>query len=539
MIREPLHGSMQHPQQLLLLLAGERGIDLCSHPLPPPISLSDMARAAERIHSAIEEGELIGIFGDYDCDGVTATAQLVRFFARRNMKPIVRLPHRVHDGYGLKEHIVGEFLARGVKLLITVDSGMSSVGEVQSAQEQGMDVIVTDHHHPYPEVPPAFAIVHPLLSRDFPPPCPSGSGVAYYLLRALEGDDWEGKGEDLCLAMLGTVGDVMELTGPNRTLVTEGLRALSTLAARPIGQLCALAGVDCAHALSTDISFRIAPRINAAGRLDDPTIALQALLFGGTQIAQLEELNRERQQLTETLLQQTLSMLGLGEDIQLEDVPPILVAAHEEFSEGIVGLIAGKLTERFGRPSLVACIRGETCHASLRSTRAYHIAQGLERVQDLLTYYGGHSQAAGCTFPLSHLSSLTDRLSADITRNVEEKELIPALTIDASLLPEHITLRLVEELGRLEPFGEGNPEPRFLLRNVLLSSPRRVGTGGAHLQCQIAGIKAVGFHLGRLADRVNGPVDVVCRLGIDTWNGMRQVQVFVEDVGVGVRQLAY
>ncbi|MFA7681541.1 MAG: single-stranded-DNA-specific exonuclease RecJ [Candidatus Peribacteraceae bacterium] len=520
-----------HPQQLLLALCHRRGIQLqkVEDVLPPFGELHDALRATSRIYEALKKQEHIGIFGDYDCDGVTATAQLVRFLQRHGTQPFVRLPHRVHDGYGLKMRIIDECLAQDVNLLITVDTGITAVEEIRHAQQNGMDVIITDHHRLHEEVPPAYAIVHPALSSTLRDPNPSGSAVVFHLLRALEGDEWDGRDTDLCLAMLGTIADVMELRGHNRLLIQQGLTALRTLAPSPLVQLIEQAGLKPATVTSRDIAFRIAPRINAAGRIDDPLIALEALLLGGDALASLEELNERRQRLTESFFAEALTLLGIT-PLTKKGIPHLLAIAHEEFPQGILGLIAGKLTEMFGKPSLVACVHGDTCTASLRSTPAYHITDGLMRHSDLLTYYGGHAQAAGCTFPLKNFPELSRRLQKDIQERTTSDELTPSLTLDAVLPPSLLHLNLARALENLEPFGASNPEPLFCIRNIRMESLRCVGSDGAHLQCSISGKKGIGFGLGHLTAQLQEPVDIACRIGINEWNGRIEPQIFLEDI---------
>ena len=240
------------------------------------------------------------------------------------------------------------------------------------------------------------------------------------------------------------------------------------------------------------------------------------------------------------MLTETLTLLKITPDTPQENVPLFLSIAQEHFPEGILGLLAGKLTEMFGRPSLVARIRGESCTASLRSPQIFHITEGLERCQDLLMYYGGHAQAAGCTFNLRDFDELSKRLAADIEVQTTTDELQPSITIDAFIEPAHIDLKLCEELKLLEPFGSGNPEPMFLLKNVAIDHPRQVGSDSTHLQGTTSGIKMIGFRLGHLLSKLDKPLDIVCRVGIDTWNGRAQPQLFVEDIGVASpdRQLA-
>jgi len=492
-----------------------------------------MARAVARIRLAMERGETIGIFGDYDCDGITGVAQIVRFFRRHSVHPHVILPHRVHDGYGLKRHTMETFGVHGITLLITVDTGITAVAEIGEAKKKwGIDVVITDHHHLQEELPPAFAILHPLLAPAFPPPYPSGAGVAHALIRGLEGERWEGSETDHALAMIGTIGDLVELKGTNRTLVQQGLIALHELTSGPLALFADSVRTGKNPLTSTDIAFRLAPRINAAGRMEDPSIALTALLEGGEALARLSSLNTRRQESTAKLLEESYRLLGLPERFDLSVVatlPPLLCSASPAFPEGIIGLIAGRLTEMYGRPSFVTSISDGECTASLRSVSAYHITEGLERVSDLLSTFGGHAQAAGCTFTLKNLEELQRRLTEDVAAHTNPEDLRPALEIDAILNPNDISISFCEQLRHLEPFGQGNPEPFFLLKNIRLEQPRRVGKEGAHLQGRIAGFKVIGFRLGHLSDDAARPLDVVCKLSIDTWNGNRAPQLIIED----------
>lgn len=517
---------------ILSALVAARGIPAAEgliEPLLPPQVFPDMGRAVERIERASAAGEHIGVFGDYDCDGVTATALLVRCLRRRGIEPWIRLPHRSHDGYGLRPAIAEECIAAGVTLLITVDTGITAVEAVALLAERGVDVIVTDHHHVGEELPPAFALVHPALAPNHPLPHPSGAGVALQLVRGIErAGSWNGIAEDLALAAIGTVADLVELRGGNRTLVIKGLQALAHLPHGPLAAFIQGTGVT-ADIRSTDIAFRIAPRINAAGRLDDPMLALSALLEGGEAADRLEALNVQRQKRTEDLLEHALE--------HVDTASPFLCIADELFHPGIVGLIAGKLTEQFGRPSLVASIEDGVCTASLRSPPGYHIAEGIGLCSDLLLTHGGHAQAAGCSFAHEHFATLAGRLNAHVKASVDPASLEPLIAIDAVLDPALIRLNLCTDLDRLEPFGQGNPEPRFLLRDVRLEQVRGVGAEGAHLQARIGGIKAIGFRLGNLLAAVDQPVDLVCRIGIDTWMGARAPQVYIEDIRVSKAQV--
>jgi single-stranded-DNA-specific exonuclease len=515
-------------EDLIKKLMANRGIDSSLEgELPDAFAFHDMQKAVDRIRSAIKSNESIGIFGDYDCDGVISALQLIRFFRRNNVEPHIRLPHRINDGYGLKSHIIDEFISKGTDLLITVDSGVGSVSEIAKAKNAGVDVIVTDHHHIGKNIPPAIAIVHPDFS-DLPLPHPSGSGVVYHLLRALEDGVWDDMQTDEALAMLGMIADVMELKGFNRTLVKQGLNSIKKLTEGPLVELIRISGININYITSTDIGFRIAPRINAAGRMGDPMIALKALMDGGDAIKLIDNLNEIRQKQTEEFLNIAI------EEISKASSGPLLSIMHADFPQGIVGLIAGKLTEMTGKPSLVGREHDGMCTASLRSPRCYHITEGLERCSDLLQYFGGHAQAAGCSFRSDLFNKVSECLDKDVFEQTEPDDLLPTINIDAVIPASSITLGLINNLKNLEPFGQGNREPIFLIKNAHMEYQRQVGSECNHLQTNIDGVMSIGFRLGHLIEHTNEPVDVVCRLGTDSWNGIVRPQIYIEDFRLSI-----
>lgn len=485
----------------------------------------DTNKAVTRVKEAIASGEVIAIFGDYDCDGVTSTAQLVRCLRRHGANPIIRLPHRIHDGYGLREKHIDEFAAQNVSLIITVDTGISAHDALRRAREKKIDVIILDHHH-MTERPDAFAILHPGLAPDFPEPHPSAAGVAFLFVCAFEGGAWAERDTDLSLALFGTVADLVPLGGRNRRLVQEGLRALVRLPAGPIRHFVESVG-NGKPLTSIDIAFRIAPRINAAGRMDDPMLALTALLEGGEPLKHLETLNNSRQEETTRCIDHALLTLVPEDDA--DEMPAFLAVAHASYTPGIVGLIAGKLTERFGRPSMAVSIDDDMCTASLRSPASYNIVEGLERVSHLLTDFGGHAQAAGCSFLFIHFDAITQAIDADIRSRTDMALLAPGLHIDAEIEAGAINNRIVLALQQLEPYGQGNPEPLFLVRNAMLQNVRRVGSDAKHLSAMVGNSKLIGFGLGDLADAAVQPLDLVCRIGMDTWNGRMTPQLFLVD----------
>ena len=529
------HWMIHHPHPVMPSpsfvqeMARARGIDPSAdamEKLSDPFLFPGMEKAVKRIKQALHDGETIGIFGDYDADGITGTAQLIYALRRHGAEPVVYLPDRAKEGYGLKALSVDALKARGVSLLITVDTGIASVSEVAYAKTLGIDTIITDHHRPHAHIPEAFSIIHPLVPAPFPSPHLCGSGVALMLVRALEnGKRWEGVERDLVLATIGTIGDVVPLVGENRTLVLSGLKQIAHLPPSPLKDffdaVCPKGGVT-----STDIAFRIVPRINAAGRMAHPEIALQALLQGGQALERLHALNAERQTFVEELMESI--------DALLDPSHNFLSAFSEAFTPGTVGLIAGKLTEMHGKPSIVGAIQGENVICSLRSIDGADVSSCLAhpRVREHLHSFGGHAQAAGCTFTISKVDTVRSGLQDALREHCGDRVFTPMIRIDAELSHSPPSMSFARSLLSLMPFGAGNTEPMFLLRGRQLQDVRSIGEQGSHLSCRIDGVKAVGFRMGSFIPSLLPlrAVDVACRVSINAWNGREDLQWILEDI---------
>lgn len=482
--------------------------------------------AVERVRRAATKGETVGLIGDYDCDGLTSSAMLVRSLRRLGIDPIVRIPHRLNEGYGVQMTHIDDLHARGVTLLLTTDTGIVAVDQFAHARDLGMDAIILDHHA-FVDVPPAFAILHPALTTLSS--APAAAGIAIAFAHALHGDDWQDRGTDVALAAIGTVADVVPLTGDNRTIVREGLRAFTAMGPdTPLGYLRDRSGIK-GMPTSTDIAFRIAPRLNAAGRLGEADIALRALLGDLACVDQLEELNARRQALTRSCMDEALT------SVNPSTLPACICVASENFPKGIVGLVAGKLAETYGRPAAAIAIENGMCTASLRGIPGYDIAAGLRAHADLFTTFGGHAQAGGCTFTLARLPAVMDALARDVTRTVDVTTLHPVLHIDAHISQIHASLAFTDGLAALEPFGSANPEPVFLLPSVTLSGIRRVGSDQRHLQARVGAIGAIGFGLGHLSESLAGTVDLACRITANEWNSTRRPQLSLVDLRQAVQ----
>lgn len=514
------------PVSALAALSASRELGEESRAWTDPSTYPMAALAAERVRFAIQKNETIGIIGDYDCDGLTSSAILTRLMRRLGTNPVVRLPHRLREGYGAQALHVDEMHAAGVTLLLTVDTGIVAHDALRRAKERGIDAIILDHHA-YAELPEAFAILHPALTTL--KSAPAAAGVAHAFAHAVIGERWDDHDTDLALAAVGTIADVVALTHENRTMVRDGLLALARL--DPTSGLGALRDRSGVAKVPTamDVAFRLAPRLNAAGRLDDATIGLKALLGDLACVDELERLNAERQRLTRDCLEEALA------SVDESSLPACICVASVNFPKGVVGLIAGKLAERYGRPAMAAAIDGDMCTASLRGIPGHDIALALRNNAALFTAFGGHAQAGGCSFPLSHLAAVQEALHRDVLEYVREDAMHPTLALDAVADPSNLSLALVDAFADLEPFGAGNREPLFLVPGVTLTGVRRVGSDGQHLQARAGQLGVIAFGLGHLETSLGEAVDLACRITANTWNGARKAQLSVVDIRAAVQ----
>ncbi|MCB9158892.1 MAG: single-stranded-DNA-specific exonuclease RecJ [Caldilineaceae bacterium] len=517
-----------------------------------PYRLRDMVPAVQRILQAIETGEIICVYGDFDADGVTATALLVNALQAAGARVGSYIPDRVDEGYGLNLDAITR-IARQAGLMVTVDCGIRSVAEVQHARELGLDVIVTDHHSVGAHLPPGLAVINPRRAD-----CPSkfaelaGVGVAYRLAQAVLRaaahrshsaltPEQAAELEHLLLdfVALGTVADMMPLLGENRSLVQRGLAQLNATARPGLRALMDVAGLRPGDVDATAISFRLGPRINAAGRLSQTALAYKLLRTNDAQegletARHLEELNTQRRTLTDSALAEAERQLAA----QLADAPPLYFVASERFQPGIVGLVAGKLANRFYRPAVVV-EQGETeSRGSARSIPEVDISAALDSVSDLLVRHGGHSSAAGFTVATANLPSLHEALGAQIHAALDgDAPLRPTLEIDADVPFDQLDWALVEQFARLEPMGQDNPQPLLLCRNVRVREARAVGKG-KHLKLAVdmdrtsRVLDAIAFDMGRhAADLGDGSrIDVVFSLEVNVWNERRLLQLNVQDL---------
>ena len=514
--------------------------------------LCDMRPAVNRILEAIEAGEIICVYGDFDADGVSATALLVSALQAAGGQAGPYIPKRIDEGYGLNVGAV-ERIAQKANLLVTVDCGIRSIREVEHAQSLGLDVIITDHHSVGAKLPPALATINPRRNEN---PTSyeylSGTGVAYRLaqavLRAAADQPWSPIEADLAADLeeslleyvaIGTVADMMPLLGDNRHLVRRGLAQLNRTERIGLQSLIAQCGLRLGTVDATAISFRLAPRINAAGRLADADIAYKLLRTTdpGQAFAlasELEELNQRRRSLTEDAQAEVEQQLA----DQLDEDPPILIAHTPNILPGVVGLVAGKLVERYYRPAVVIEQGREESRGSARSIPEFDISQALDEVGALLVRHGGHSRAAGFTVRTDRLSELASELHRVAAREMAgHSELRPTLRIDAEVPLEAVDWSLQEQFTRLEPTGQENESPLLLCRRARVREARTVG-GGKHLRLIVDGerpnrvMDAVAFSQGEWAAQLSegASIDLVFRLEANEWQGRQRLQLNVQDL---------
>ena len=445
--------------------------------LSDPFSLADMDAAAERVEQALEQFEKIAVYGDYDADGVTASALLYGYLRDRGADVLCILPDRQKDGYGLSPEAVDRMHERGVRLIITVDNGIAALDAAARAQELGIDLVVTDHHIPGPVLPPAKAVVDPHRAD-----CPSefkdnaGVGVAFKLAAALEGDAQSVLERYADLIAVGTLADAVPLRGENRALVCAGLQKLNRSPAKGLSALLNVAGRD-GHTLSAaDVAYILAPRINAAGRMASPQPALQLLLCDDDKTAealamQLDQYNRERKAVEAAVTAEAIAQVEADPAVRYAGV---VVAAGEGWHPGVVGIVASRLASRYGKPAVVISLDKDTGHGSSRSIEGFSIYDALLSARHTLTQFGGHALAAGLTVEKQNIPALRAALDAYTKENGLP---FPALQLDCKLNPAYIGLPLIDALEALEPCGTGNAAPLFGLYGMKLLEAQSVGEG--------------------------------------------------------------
>jgi len=514
--------------------------------LHDPSLMLGMPEAVSRLLRAIDEAQPILIYGDYDVDGTTGTAVLMRGLKMLGGRVGYHVPHRFTEGYGVQQPALERAAAEGYKLVVSVDCGIRAHEPLYWARDHGLDVIITDHHLPDETegAPPAYAVLNPNQAGcSYPDKNLAGVGVAYKLIHAL----FRARGRDaqvpgfLKLVAIGTVADVAKLVGENRTIVALGLKDLARARNPGLRALMEIAGCrDGIGMRAYDLGFRIGPRINAAGRMDAARAVVE--LFDTTnqdearRLAEhLDRRNQERKQVQEEIVARAIEELESGP--AAGEQSHVAVIAGEGWHRGVIGIAASKIAERIHRPCVVISVEGEIGHGSARSIEAYHLLNGLTECADLFEKFGGHSHAAGITIHPNRIGELRRRLNEHAAANLTDDQLQPFITIDAELPAETITFQLANQLSALEPFGAGNPRPVFLTRNLrVISAPlvlkdqhlkmRLAGPGGRPLESiWWRGVEAMAQ-----PPAVNASVEMAYSIETNTWNDEVRLQLNVEDL---------
>ena len=506
-----------------------------------PFLLRGMRAAVDRILAAQRSGESVAVYGDFDVDGVTSTAVLVQALTMLGIKVVGYIPHRQQEGPGINLVALGTLAEQGVKLVVTVDCGITAVDEVAAAMARGIDVVVTDHHIPAEVLPSAVAVIDPRQPDcRYPFKDLAGVGVAFKLAQALLRTAVRQprplERQLLDLVAIGTIADMVPLRDENRALLWHGMRVLNETPRPGLQALIARSGLRMGVITSTEVGYRICPRLNAAGRLDHASLGYDVLMATSYEDAdafaqRLEEKNSERQQLTLQAMAAAHEALA-SQPHAAED--RLLLVPMEPWAAGVMGLLAGKLVEETGKPVVVLQAAGQEVRGSARGTPAFDMLEALRANAEWLDRFGGHQLAAGFTTSADKLPALSERLRLRAASTLAAADVQPTLQIDAEVVPKQLTWQLYDQLQALEPCGVGNALPLFLCRHLRVLDFKRVGNN--HLRLLVgrgnSRLTAIIFRRGDLAQylRRHMTVDLVFNLEANEWNGYRSLQLRVRDM---------
>lgn len=507
----------------------------CNAPLLDPFLMTDMDKAAGRVGLAMSRGEKIAVFGDYDVDGITATCLLTDFLRRHGADVVSYIPGRLEEGYGLNPIAIHQLHAEGVKLIVTVDCGITAVSEAELCKQLGIDLVITDHHECKQTLPAAVAVVDPhRCDGGYPHKNLSGVGVAFKLASALCGSQETVLEEYADMVCLGTVADVMPLQGENRVFVARGLESLAHTKRPGIAALMAECGCAPETVSASSIGFMLAPRINAAGRMGQIDLAVELFLTDDPDKAAeaargLCELNRQRQAVESEIYRQAVSMLPMGKP------PEAIVLADESWHQGVVGIVASRIAEEYACPTFLICLDGEHGKASSRSHGGFNLFASLSALSPLLESYGGHELAAGFTISRANIPEFRRQICALAAQYYTDDVPRTVLDVDCAVSPELLTLHNVDSLQMLEPCGNGCPKPVLMMKNLTIDRISMVG-GGRHMRLRLCGghtyLNAIYFSANpqTVSIQPGDLVDVAFTPQVNEFRGTRTVQMNVIDI---------
>ena len=507
----------------------------CNAPLLDPFLMTDMDKAAGRVGLAMSRGEKIAVFGDYDVDGITATCLLTDFLRRHGADVVSYIPGRLEEGYGLNPIAIHQLHAEGVKLIVTVDCGITAVNEAELCKQLGIDLVITDHHECKQTLPAAVAVVDPhRCDGGYPHKNLSGVGVAFKLASALCGSQETVLEEYADMVCLGTVADVMPLQGENRVFVARGLESLAHTKRPGIAALMAECGCAPETVSASSIGFMLAPRINAAGRMGQIDLAVELFLTDDPDKAAeaargLCELNRQRQAVESEIYRQAVSMLPMGKP------PEAIVLADESWHQGVVGIVASRIAEEYACPTFLICLDGEHGKASSRSHGGFNLFASLSALSPLLESYGGHELAAGFTISRANIPEFRRQICALAAQYYTDDVPRTVLDVDCAVSPELLTLHNVDSLQMLEPCGNGCPKPVLMMKNLTIDRISMVG-GGRHMRLRLCSghtyLNAIYFSANpqTVSIQPGDLVDVAFTPQVNEFRGTRTVQMNVIDI---------
>ncbi len=509
-----------------------------------PFLMTGMERATERILSAIEKNEKIAIYGDYDVDGITSTAIMVKFLRSHKADVMYYIPDRHEEGYGINTDAIDKIKSQGVTLLITVDCGITAVKEIAYAKSLGIETIITDHHECKDETPDAYCLLNPKQSDcEYPFKKLAGVGVAFKLLQALtikmHFHMRELIDEYIDLVAIGTIADVMPLVGENRIIVKRGLELLKYTVNRGIRALADVADINLSNVQTGTIGFMLAPRINAAGRMGDPSCAVELLLASDDMTAKryaeiLDDKNKERQEIEISILEDALNIIESTPSIKDDFV---IVLSHEGWHHGIIGIVASKISERFNKPCILISTDEQNGKGSGRSIRSFNLFKALENSGHLMQKFGGHDLAAGLSIKPENIDAFRKEINTYAKACLTEEDFMPILYIDSELPPPYINMNTAEKLAILEPYGMGNACPLFYVKELRISQIRPL-SDGKHLKLILSSgdytIESVGFNMGEFLEILNvgDVIDIAFSIDINIYRGTRQLQVLLKDIKI-------
>ena len=527
--------------------------------LSDPMSLPGVKTALERIDKALKHKEKILIYGDYDTDGVTATALLISMFKFIDVTVEHHLPNRLEEGYGLNKTAIKKIADNGAKLLITVDCGITDIESVAYAKELGLDIIVTDHHEPVRDenntiiLPDAVAIINPKIIPGHPMEL-SGVGVAFKLAWAFSQQFTNSKKqspefqafltEAIALVVIGTITDVSELSGENRILTAYGMPLLKNISVAWLDALIEKSRIKKEKLMPEDISFRIGPRLNASGRLGNAQASLELLLCKSKRRAlemadELEKNNQSRQRIEKKIIESVREKIAKKINIKKDYA---IVLGDESWHIGVLGIVASKIADEFNRPTILFSIKGASAKGSARSIQAFHLYEGLQHCHNLLIKYGGHSYAAGIEIETDNIEIFKDSLNEYAHSKLAKADLEPALDIDTEVLLNQLNYNSVKQIEQLMPFGEGNPEPVLISRNVeIAGTPSLVGANDEHCSFVVkqaggqtnCAHRVIAFNLAKKWDEftkvIQNPFQIAYMPKIDTWSYQPSIVLHLRD----------